>query len=68
MTVRTVVATVLGENLANINFKHPFYDQANGTEGEFSYKRLSPIFLAVIPMMVLVPQTSPTPMAGSLVS
>ncbi len=42
----TVVATTLGENLANINFKHPFYDQANGTEGEFSYKRLSPIFLA----------------------
>ncbi|SDP14614.1 Isoleucyl-tRNA synthetase [Rhodoferax sp. OV413] len=36
----TVLATTLGEKLANINFKHPFYDVDPG------YQRLSPIFLA----------------------
>ena len=36
----TVLATALGEKLAFINFKHPFYDVDPG------YQRLSPIFLA----------------------
>jgi isoleucyl-tRNA synthetase len=36
----TVLATALGEKLANINFKHPFYDVDPG------YQRLSPVFLA----------------------
>ena len=36
----TVLATALGEKLAFINFKHPFYDVDPG------YRRLSPIFLA----------------------
>ncbi|MEO6856333.1 MAG: class I tRNA ligase family protein, partial [Rhodoferax sp.] len=36
----TVLATALGEKLALINFKHPFYDVDPG------YQRLSPIFLA----------------------
>jgi isoleucyl-tRNA synthetase len=36
----TVLATALGEKLALINFKHPFYDVDPG------YRRLSPIFLA----------------------
>ncbi|MCX7276790.1 MAG: isoleucine--tRNA ligase, partial [Burkholderiales bacterium] len=36
----TVLATTLGEKLANINFKHPFYDVDPG------YQRLSPVFLA----------------------
>ena len=41
----TVLATALGEKLAFINFKHPFYDvaDANGVHG---YQRFSPVFLA----------------------
>jgi isoleucyl-tRNA synthetase len=35
-----VIAVTLGENLANINFEHPFYDVDPG------YKRFSPVFLA----------------------
>jgi isoleucyl-tRNA synthetase len=42
----TVLATTLGENLAGLNFKHPFYDVADPGTGEYSYRRLSPIFLA----------------------
>ncbi len=36
----TVLATALGEKLALIHFKHPFYDVDPG------YQRLSPVFLA----------------------
>ncbi|MES2183474.1 MAG: isoleucine--tRNA ligase [Pseudomonadota bacterium] len=36
----TVLATALGEKLALINFRHPFYDVDAG------YRRLSPVFLA----------------------
>ena len=36
----TVLATALGEKLAFINFKHPFFDVDPG------YQRLSPVFLA----------------------
>ncbi len=36
----TVLATALGKNLANINFKHPLYDVNEG------YRRFSPVFLA----------------------
>jgi isoleucyl-tRNA synthetase len=35
-----VIAVTQGENLANINFEHPFYDVDPG------YKRFSPVFLA----------------------
>ncbi|WP_411881735.1 isoleucine--tRNA ligase [Polaromonas sp. YR568] len=35
-----VIAVTKGENLANINFEHPFYDVDPG------YKRFSPVFLA----------------------
>ncbi|WP_295956343.1 isoleucine--tRNA ligase [Rhodoferax sp.] len=41
----TVLATALGEKLAFINFKHPFYD-VKDDKGEYGYQRLSPIFLA----------------------
>ncbi|MBC5765296.1 isoleucine--tRNA ligase [Ramlibacter albus] len=36
----TVVATTKGENLANLNFRHPLYDVDPG------YRRLSPVYLA----------------------
>ena len=41
----TVLATVKGELLANLNFRHPLYDvaDANGDQG---YRRLSPVYLA----------------------
>ncbi|MDB5848680.1 MAG: isoleucine-tRNA ligase [Rhodoferax sp.] len=42
----TVLATVLGEKLAGLNFKHPLYDVADPGTGAYSYKRLSPVFLA----------------------
>ena len=40
-----VLATALGKNLALINFMHPFYD-ASDEGGNYSYRRLSPVFLA----------------------
>ncbi|APW39085.1 isoleucine--tRNA ligase [Rhodoferax koreense] len=42
----TVLATVLGEKLAGLNFKHPLHDVADPGTGQYSYRRLSPIFLA----------------------
>ena len=41
----TVVATAKGEALRNLVFRHPLYDTDSG-EGEYSYKRLSPLYLA----------------------
>jgi isoleucyl-tRNA synthetase len=41
----TVVATAKGEALRGLVFRHPLYDTDSG-EGEYSYKRLSPLYLA----------------------
>ena len=41
----TVLATTQGKNLALLNFQHPFYDVAD-EGGSYSYRRLSPVFLA----------------------
>ena len=42
----TVLATVTGAALDRINFKHPLHDVAEPGTGEYSYRRLSPVFLA----------------------
>ena len=41
----TVIATAKGEALRGLVFRHPLYDVAEN-EGEYSYKRLSPLYLA----------------------
>ena len=41
----TVIATAKGEALRGLVFRHPLYDTDSG-EGEYSYKRLSPLYLA----------------------
>jgi isoleucyl-tRNA synthetase len=41
----TVIATAKGEALRGLVFRHPLYDLDAG-EGEYSYKRLSPLYLA----------------------
>ena len=41
----TVLATAKGEALRGQVFRHPLYDVDSG-EGEYSYKRLSPLYLA----------------------
>ena len=41
-----VLAVTQGENLAGLEFEHPFYDAADNGEGTYSYQRLSPVFLA----------------------
>ncbi len=41
-----VLAVTQGENLANLEFEHPFYDVADNGDGAYSYRRLSPVFLA----------------------
>ena len=41
----TVLATVLGEKLGLIKFKHPLHDVAD-EHGVYGYKRFSPVFLA----------------------
>ncbi len=41
----TVVATAKGEALRGLVFRHPLHDIDSG-EGEYSYKRLSPLYLA----------------------
>ncbi|MGQ0708300.1 MAG: isoleucine--tRNA ligase [Rhodoferax sp.] len=41
----TVVATAQGEALRGLVFRHPLYDLDAG-EGPYSYKRLSPLYLA----------------------
>jgi isoleucyl-tRNA synthetase len=41
----TVVATAKGEALRGLVFRHPLYDVDSG-EGEYSYHRLSPLYLA----------------------
>ncbi|MBK6594769.1 MAG: isoleucine--tRNA ligase [Burkholderiales bacterium] len=41
----TVVARTTGENLRGLVFRHPLYNIDSGTS-EFSYKRLSPLYLA----------------------
>ncbi len=41
----TVLATVKGELLANLNFRHPLYDVADAN-GDRGYRRLSPVYLA----------------------
>ena len=41
----TVLATTQGKNLALLNFQHPFYDVSD-EGGTYSYRRLSPVFLA----------------------
>ena len=41
----TVIATAKGEALQGLMFRHPLYDVDSG-EGEYSYKRLSPLYLA----------------------
>ena len=40
-----VLATVKGEKLGLINFKHPLYD-VKSEDGSYGYRRLSPIYLA----------------------
>jgi isoleucyl-tRNA synthetase len=42
----TVLATTKGENLARLNFMHPLHDVADPGTGAYSYRRLSPVFLA----------------------
>ena len=42
----TVLATTLGEKLGGLNFKHPLHDVADAGTGQYSYQRLSPVFLA----------------------
>ncbi|NMM05928.1 isoleucine--tRNA ligase [Polaromonas sp.] len=41
----SVLATTQGKNLALLNFMHPFYD-VKDDEGNYGYRRLSPVFLA----------------------
>ncbi len=41
----TVIATAKGEALRGLVFRHPLYDLAEN-EGAYSYKRLSPLYLA----------------------
>jgi isoleucyl-tRNA synthetase len=41
----TVIATAKGEALRGLVFRHPLYDVDSG-EGPYSYKRLSPLYLA----------------------
>ena len=41
-----VLAVTKGENLGGLEFEHPFYDAADNDEGTYSYRRLSPVFLA----------------------
>jgi isoleucyl-tRNA synthetase len=41
----SVIAKTTGENLRGLVFRHPLYDVDSGTN-EFSYKRLSPLYLA----------------------
>ena len=41
----TVLATTKGENLALLNFLHPFHD-VKDDEGNYGYRRFSPVFLA----------------------
>ena len=41
----TVIATAKGEALRGLVFRHPLYDLET-SEGAFSYKRLSPLYLA----------------------
>ena len=41
-----VLAVIRGENLAGLDFEHPFYDVPDNGEGTYSYRRLSPVFLA----------------------
>jgi isoleucyl-tRNA synthetase len=44
-----VIATAVGEKLRGLVFRHPLYDLENDTESavnEYSYKRLSPLYLA----------------------
>ncbi len=41
----TVIATAQGEALRGLVFRHPLYDVDSGTS-EYSYKRLSPLYLA----------------------
>ena len=41
-----VLAVTLGENLGGLEFEHPFYDVADSGQGTYSYRRLSPVFLA----------------------
>ncbi|CDS50625.1 Isoleucyl-tRNA synthetase [Polaromonas sp. CG9_12] len=41
----TVLATTQGKNLALLNFMHPFHDVGD-EGGNYSYRRLSPIFVA----------------------
>ncbi len=41
-----VLAVTRGENLAGLDFEHPFYDVPDNGEGTYSYRRLSPVFLA----------------------
>ena len=40
-----VIATAKGEALRGLVFRHPLYDTYSG-DGEYSYKRLSPLYLA----------------------
>ncbi|XAH24916.1 isoleucine--tRNA ligase [Xylophilus sp. GW821-FHT01B05] len=42
----TVLATALGEKLGGLNFKHPLHDVADAGTGQYSYRRLSPVYLA----------------------
>ena len=41
-----VLAVTKGEKLGGLEFEHPFYDVADNGEGTYSYRRLSPVFLA----------------------
>lgn len=42
-----MLATTLGEKLGGLNFKHPLHDaSADAGTGQYSYRRLSPVFLA----------------------
>ncbi|WP_295857217.1 isoleucine--tRNA ligase [uncultured Xylophilus sp.] len=42
----SVLATVPGEKLGGLKFKHPLHDVADAGSGTYSYRRLSPVFLA----------------------
>jgi isoleucyl-tRNA synthetase len=41
-----VLATVPGEKLGGLQFKHPLHDVADPGTGRYGYRRLSPVFLA----------------------
>jgi isoleucyl-tRNA synthetase len=41
----TVLATVKGEKLGGLNFRHPLYD-VKDSNGDSGYRRLSPVYLA----------------------